>query len=313
MRQRTASAPSSAACWKAAWKAPGEGAAVAGRSPLPRQRSQNSAGVSWRRSSSSSSPKRMVSGTTMTLCSLTSWSVRSQALSVTMWTPGMQRSLPRCGAGRPVRRGRGVVVVECGSRGVRGPPGRSARPRARWRRVQRGCDASGGARREEGTDGSHGALAPPGLVVRPGRVGSRSGPSGSGRTAGRRARPGATGRPARLVAPAQPDHDGAEGEAAGDHGADDTGQEAGDAGRRREVGHHEDHDAPWARRPRRRGRSGAHDARARPAARTTGGTRRAPAARPRCRRSTATARGRARRAGGRAARARTMLSAFSTR
>ena len=90
VRQSTASAPSSAACWKAAWKAPGEGAAVWGRSPLPRQRSQNSAGVSWRRSSSSSVPKRMVSGTTMTLCSLTSWSVRSQALSVTMWTPGMQ-------------------------------------------------------------------------------------------------------------------------------------------------------------------------------------------------------------------------------
>ena len=32
---------------------------MAGRSPLPRQRSQNSAGVSWRRSSSSSSPKRI--------------------------------------------------------------------------------------------------------------------------------------------------------------------------------------------------------------------------------------------------------------
>ena len=38
MRQSTASAPSSAACWKAAWKAPGEGAAVSGRAPLPRQR-----------------------------------------------------------------------------------------------------------------------------------------------------------------------------------------------------------------------------------------------------------------------------------
>src|SRR5580698_3169554 len=92
VRQRTASAPSSAACWKAAWNAPGEGAAVEGRSPLPRQRSQNSAGLSWRRSSSSWSPKRMDSGTTMTLCSLTSWSVRSQALSVTMWTPGMHES-----------------------------------------------------------------------------------------------------------------------------------------------------------------------------------------------------------------------------
>ncbi len=46
VRQRTASAPSSAAAWKAAWKAPGEGAAVWGRSLLPRQRSQNSVGVS---------------------------------------------------------------------------------------------------------------------------------------------------------------------------------------------------------------------------------------------------------------------------
>ena len=44
-RHSTASAPSSAACWKAAWNAPGEGAAVSGRAPLPRQRSQNSAGA----------------------------------------------------------------------------------------------------------------------------------------------------------------------------------------------------------------------------------------------------------------------------
>ena len=66
----------------------------------------------------------------------------------------------------------------------------------------------------------------------------RAGAAGAGRTGGTRRRP-----PVRVVAPAQPDHDGAEGEAAGDHGADDPGHQPGDAGRRREVGHHEDDDA----------------------------------------------------------------------
>ena len=160
---------------------PGEGAAVSGRAPLPRQRSQNSAGVSWRRSSSSSSPKRMVSGTTMTLCSLTSWSVRSQALSVTMWTPGMH----------------GVCH---GGAGAEQAPRRF-----------RGRAASGGA--------------PAGAGGRPGR--GRAG--------------GAVRR--RVVAPAQPDHHGAEGEPAGDDGADDPGEQPGDAGRPREVRHHQDDDA----------------------------------------------------------------------
>ena len=69
--------------------APGEGAAVSGSAPLPWQRRQNSSGVSSRRSSNSSAPNRMVSGTTITSCCLTRSSVRSQALSVTIRTPGM--------------------------------------------------------------------------------------------------------------------------------------------------------------------------------------------------------------------------------
>ena len=88
-RQRTESAPSSAACWKAAMKAPGAGAAVSGRAPLPLVRSQNSSGESWRRSSNSSAPKRMVKGTTSTFSFEASSSLRSQALSVTIRTPGI--------------------------------------------------------------------------------------------------------------------------------------------------------------------------------------------------------------------------------
>ena len=204
MRQSTASAPSSAACWKAAWKAPGEGAAVSGRSPLPRQRSQNSAGVSWRRSSSSSSPKRMVSGTTMTLCSLTSWSVRSQALSVTMWTPGMQGV---CHGAGPSRRG-----------------GR-ARP--------------GGGR------GRHARVAPGG-TRRPSRV-LATGPPG------RRAVGGAGAASWRRP---EPDHDGAEGEAAGDA----RSRRPGPGGRRcwstPRGSTPPARRRPWARRPRRRGQRG---------------------------------------------------------
>src|SRR5580704_14458796 len=206
VRQRTASAPSSAACWKAAWNAPGEGAAVWGRSPLPRQRSQNSVGVSWRRSSSSWSPKRMDSGTTMTLCSLTSWSVRSQALSVTMWTPGMHESATE-GGRRP-----GRALGEPGQR-VGGP----------WRRrvglgLARRCDASDGARRP-GRD----------------RADGTEGPAGSDRPRWRSA--------VGVVAPPQPDHDRPEGQPAGDDGTDDTCQQPTDAGRGGEVRHQEHDDA----------------------------------------------------------------------
>ncbi len=169
VRQRTPSAPSSAACWKAAWKAPGEGAAVWGRSPLPRQRSQNSAEVSWRRSSNSSVPKRMVSGTTVTLCSLTSSSVRSQALSVTMWTPGMQGFCH----GRPGGWRFRVVVVVCAWTAV----GRGVRGR-RWRAGESGAVGAGDVWLPTSVGGdSVGRLAPTGCEAREANCGSERWPA----------------------------------------------------------------------------------------------------------------------------------------
>ena len=126
-------------------------------------------GVSWRRSSSSSLPKRMVSGTTTTLCSLTSWSVRSQALSVTMWTPGMAGSLPRLAGherARPGRHGPGVgsgairddarrVERDAAGRGggSGGGGGGGRRRAASWRRPsQITHGAEGEAARDDGAD-----------------------------------------------------------------------------------------------------------------------------------------------------------------
>ena len=82
----TAVAPSEAARRYACSKAPGDGAAVSGRTGDAATRRQNSLGLRSRRSTNSSFPKRMVSGTTSMLRAFVSASARSQALSVTILT-----------------------------------------------------------------------------------------------------------------------------------------------------------------------------------------------------------------------------------
>ena len=64
-------------------KAPADGAAVSGRSLECSRRCQNSSVLSSSRSTSSSSPKRMVSGTISMRSASTSGCGRSQLLSVT--------------------------------------------------------------------------------------------------------------------------------------------------------------------------------------------------------------------------------------
>src|SRR5580704_1055364 len=81
----TAPLPASRASRNACWNAPGDGAAVAGMSGPVMTRSQNSLPESSSRSTSSSEPKRIVSGTTRTSRSSVVVVDRSQALSVTTW------------------------------------------------------------------------------------------------------------------------------------------------------------------------------------------------------------------------------------
>ena len=82
-------APSSAMRSKARTNAPGDGADVSGSWSLPATRDQNSLVVSSTRSTSSSEPKRMLSGTMPMPSSASSSSGRSQALSVTRRMPDM--------------------------------------------------------------------------------------------------------------------------------------------------------------------------------------------------------------------------------
>jgi hypothetical protein len=85
----TPSAPSEAARRNASSKAPAEGAAVSGRTAEVAQRAQNSFGERSRRSTNSSSPKRIVRGTISISYSTERSSGRSQLLSVTTRTPDM--------------------------------------------------------------------------------------------------------------------------------------------------------------------------------------------------------------------------------
>src|SRR5437660_560233 len=107
LMQTMPSAPRSVARRNAVSKAPGEGAAVSGRTGEEWQRAQNSLGERSRRSTSSSPPKRMVYGTTSMSSSVTRSFGRSQLLSVTIRTspirrpPSVSRSARRRGRADP--------------------------------------------------------------------------------------------------------------------------------------------------------------------------------------------------------------------
>src|SRR5207244_11847292 len=81
------SAPAAAAERKTSSNAPGGGAAVSGRTGDDEHRAQNSLGDKSRRSTNSSFPKRMLSGTMSMPSSVASSAGRSQELSVTTRTP----------------------------------------------------------------------------------------------------------------------------------------------------------------------------------------------------------------------------------
>ena len=95
MAHSTPAHPASRASRNACSKAPGDGAAVAGMSGPVMTRSQNSLLDSSSRSTSSSAPKRIVSGTTRTSRSSVVAGIRSQALSVTTWMLAIGSSLVR--------------------------------------------------------------------------------------------------------------------------------------------------------------------------------------------------------------------------
>ena len=95
---------------------PGDGAAVEGSSGDAAHRAQNSAVVSCSRSTSSSSPKRMLRGTTSMPHFSARSSGRSHELSVTMPTFVMARRRYRCGSGSGPARP--VAQVGVGLRGV---------------------------------------------------------------------------------------------------------------------------------------------------------------------------------------------------
>ena len=226
VRQRTASAPSSAACWKAAWNAPGEGAAVCGQVAL-----------------AAAALPELGRGELAPVLELLVAEADGQRHHDDVVLLDELVGQVAGTVGDDVDAGHARV---CHGGGGAAAGGAGAQRRGAGRSVSEEAPGAGGSSPACRDDATR-RVAPGGPVGADGAAGDRRVRDPSGPRPG----PDGTRRAERRCvscAPAQPDHDGAEGEAAGDHGADDPGQQAGDAGRRRRGWTPRAPRRPWGRR-----------------------------------------------------------------